>query len=180
MKRISLLFLFTVLFAVSACSGPQTPIKELKKIVSEVEKNYDKYTEEELDKVLARLDAVDKEMDKYEYTDEEMREIGRLNGRITAYLTKAAFNNLGATMNDLAKELGGGIEGFFEAFGVEGVEFATSNDDLSDEELREAGRQAGKKFGKTARKFALKLGAGIEGFAEEFEKEMEKALEDID
>lgn len=180
MKRTTLLFLCAALFAVSACSGPQTPVKELERIVNEVEKNYDSYTEEDLEKVIGRLDALDNEFEKYEYTDEELREIGRLNGRLSAYLTKAAFRNLGSSMGDLFEELGGGVEGFLEAFGVDDVKPDVDAEELSDEELREAGRRAGKEFGKKARKLAIEFGAGMEGFAEEFEKEMEKAMEDFE
>ena len=81
MKKVALLFaLFAMLF-VTACSGPQTPVKELRSIVDEIEKNYDSYTDEELGDVITQLEAIEKEMEQYEYTDEELREIGRLNGR---------------------------------------------------------------------------------------------------
>lgn len=181
MKRI--VFALSVLFVVfsfTACVNSQTPIKELEKIAKEVEENYNSYTQEDIDEVLVRLDAVEKEFDKYEYTDEELREIGRLNGRMSAYLTKAALNNLGSSMGDLFQELGGGIEGFMEAFGVESLDLDIDEGDLSDEELREAGRNAGKQLGKSAREFAIKLGAGMEGFAEEFEKEMEEVMEELE
>ncbi len=181
MKRIVFaLSVFFVTLSFTACVNSQTPIKELEKIAKEVEENYNSYTQEDIDEVLVRLDAVEKEFDKYEYTDEELREIGRLNGRMSAYLTKAALNNLGSSMDDLFQELGGGIEGFMEAFGVENIDLDIDEGDLSDEELREAGRNAGKQLGKSAREFAIKLGAGMEGFAEEFEKEMEEVMEELE
>jgi len=181
MKRIVFaLSVFFVTLSFTACVNSQTPIKELEKIAKEVEENYNSYTEEDVEKVLAKLEVLEKDFEKYEYTDEELREIGRLNGRMSAYLTKAALNNLSSSMGDLFQELGGGIEGFMEAFGVEELDFSIDEGELSDEELREAGRNAGKQLGKSAREFAIKLGAGMEGFAEEFEKEMEEVMEELE
>lgn len=173
MKRITVLFsviMFTL--AIVACSGPQTPVKELRELVNEVEMNYKSYTEDDLDRIMDRLDALDKEFAKYEYTDEEQREIGRLNGRLSAYLTKVTVRNLGSILGNFAEEIGGGMEGFFSAFDedVDGIDTC----ELTDEELRERGRRLGKKLGEKTRRFAIRFGSGVEGFADGFEEEMEQ------
>ena len=67
MKRIVFaLSVFFVTLSFTACVNSQTPIKELEKIVREVEKNYNSYTEEDVEKVLAKLDVLEKDFEKYE------------------------------------------------------------------------------------------------------------------
>lgn len=51
---------------------------------------------------------------KYEYSDEELREIGRLKGKIIAKMAKSTVNDLKKQMEDLSKQLEGGLEGFME------------------------------------------------------------------
>ena len=58
--------------------------------------------------------AIEEELAKYEYTDEELKEIGRLKGKCMGYLTKQSLKNLEKQIKDLTKELEGGIEGFLE------------------------------------------------------------------
>lgn len=58
--------------------------------------------------------AIEKELAKHEYTDEELKEIGRLKGKCMGYLTKQSLKDLEKQIKDLTKELEGGIEGFLE------------------------------------------------------------------
>ena len=171
MKKISLLFVFLVMLFVTACSGPQAPVKELRKLADEIEMNYDRYTDEELENVVARLEAIDKKMEQYEYTDEELHEIGRLNGRLTMYLAKAYMKRAGSELGEITQELLGGMEGFFGAL--------CDDVDCTEEELEEAGRMVGRQLGKRLRNTAIMFGSGVEGFAEEFGKEIEALSEEF-
>ena len=47
-------------------------------------------------------------------SDEELREIGRLKGKIIAKMAKSTVNDLKKQMEDLSKQLEGGLEGFME------------------------------------------------------------------
>ena len=49
-----------------------------------------------------------------EYTDEELKEIGRIKGQILAKMAKSAVKDLKKQMEDLSKQLEGGLEGFME------------------------------------------------------------------
>lgn len=179
-KFITLFSALLVALAVAAC-GKQTPVEKLRKITDEVEANYSSYTEEDIDKVMLRLDEIEKDMQQYEYTEEELREIGRLNGRLSAYLTKAFMNNLGSTLGDFAEEFGAGVEGFFEVLaGDSEVGEDIDDGELSEDGLREKGRRKGKEWGRKTRRFAIELGSGIEGFAEGFEEEMEQLSDNIE
>lgn len=49
---------------------------------------------------------------KYEYTDEELKEIGKLRGQILAKMTKRAIKDFTKQVYDLSKQLEGGLERF--------------------------------------------------------------------
>ena len=59
---------------------------------------------------------------QYDYTDEELKEIGRLKGRYLGYITKQAIKETEKQANDFLKELEGGISGFLEAMSEETTE----------------------------------------------------------
>ena len=44
----------------------------------------------------------------------ELKEIGRIKGQILAKMTKSAVKDLKKQMEDLSKQLEGGLEGFME------------------------------------------------------------------
>ena len=157
---------FVLLFAVTACN--RTPLERFEAIVEDVEANYESYTPEDWDAVEERLQAIDTDLEQSELTEEELREMGRLNGRLAACATKAAMKQLGSALGDFASGLGGFVEGL-------GIEIGGSRS--STKESKEAARRKGKELGEELGRFATQLGAGIEGFASSFEDEME-GLED--
>ena len=157
---------FVLLFAVTACN--RTPLERFEAIVEDVEANYESYTPEDWDAIEERLQAIDDDLEQSELTEEELREMGRLNGRLAACVTKAAMKQLGSALGDFASGLGGFVEGL-------GIEIGGSGS--STKESKEAARRKGKELGEELGRFATQLGAGIEGFASSFEDEME-GLED--
>ena len=157
---------FVLLFAVTACN--RTPLERFEAIVEDVEANYESYTPEDWDAIEERLQAIDDDLEQSELTEEELREMGRLNGRLAACATKAAMKQLGSAFGDMAAGLGGFVEGL-------GIEIGGSGS--STKESKEAARRKGKELGEELGRFATQLGAGIEGFASSFEDEME-GLED--
>ena len=158
MKKITVLFMFCALMTVSACSTPNTPIDELRALVEEVEKNCDTYTEEDLENVIARVEALDDKMKQYEYTDEQLREIGVLEGRLARCLSKVLFKELGTELGNFTQELFGGIGGFFGGF-MDEVET-----EKSEEQLREEWHEMGKVFGKN---FQDRMKGGISPMGKE-------------
>ena len=103
------LFLFIIPLVFASCETSQTPVNELSSLLEKIDNNSENYSEEE-------------ELSKYEYTDEELKEIGRIKGQILAKMTKSAVKDLKKQMEDLSKQLEGGLEGFFEEFNNEEVE----------------------------------------------------------
>ena len=115
MKKLLLICLaFILLIGITSCDSSQSAIKDLEVLLNEIEENYQSYTDEDWEAMSLSYSAIEEELAKYEYTDEELKEIGRLKGKCMGYLTKQSLKNLEKQIKDLTKELEGGIEGFLE------------------------------------------------------------------
>ncbi len=113
-KNIFICLTFVVFFSLTSCDSSQTAINDLESLLHEIETNYQSYTEEDWENMSLSYSAIEEELAKHEYTDEELKEIGRLKGRCMGYLTKQSLKDLEKQIKDLTKELEGGIEGFLE------------------------------------------------------------------
>lgn len=115
MKRLLTICLtFMILFGITSCDSSQSAFRDLEILLNEIEENHQSYTEEDWENMSLSYSAIEEELAKYEYTDEELKEIGRLKGKCIGYLTKQSLNDLEKQIEDLTKELEGGIEGFLE------------------------------------------------------------------
>lgn len=122
MRNIIIYISVLIAAIVSACNSPQLAISDLESLVSDVEMNHESYTAEDWDNVIASYSMIEEEMLQYDYTDEELKEIGRLKGRYLGYITKQAIKETEKQANDFLKELEGGVSGFLEAMSGETTE----------------------------------------------------------
>lgn len=99
---------------IAACGSTDEPLKKLEKLTDRIEKNADNFTDEEWDEVASEMEEIQEEMADRKYTEEELREIGRLKGRCFVRMTKKAMKDASETFDDLSKQLEGGIDGFLE------------------------------------------------------------------
>lgn len=113
-KYLFICLTFALVFSFTACDSSQTAINDLETLLHEIETNYQSYTEEDWENMSMSYSAIEEELAKHEYTDEELKEIGRLKGKCMGYLTKQSLKDLEKQIKDLTKELEGGIEGFLE------------------------------------------------------------------
>lgn len=115
MKKLNVL-LAAIAFSLgfSSCETSKTPIGELSSLVERVEDKYDEFTEDDWDKIASEYERIEEKMSKYEFTDEELKEIGKLKGRIYAKMTKNAVKDFSKQLEYLGKQIEGGVEGFFE------------------------------------------------------------------
>ena len=114
-KYLFLCLTFAVVFSFASCDSSQSAINDLETLLHEIETNHQSYTEEDWENISMSYSAIEEELAKHEYTDEELKEIGRLKGKCMGYLTKQSLKDLEKQIKDLTKELEGGIEGFLEA-----------------------------------------------------------------
>mgnify|MGYP003450679053 FL=1 len=114
-KYLFICLTFALVFSFTSCDSSQSAINDLEVLLQEIETNYQTYTEEDWENMSLSYSAIEEELAKHEYTDEELKEIGRLKGKCMGYLTKQSIKDLEKQIKDLTKELEGGIEGFLEA-----------------------------------------------------------------
>ncbi len=162
MKKIMLfVMVMTILATVVACSTSQTAISDLESLVEKVEENRKEYTEEDWATVMKEYADINESLDGNEYTEEELKEIGRLKGRYIGLLTKNAMNVAGSQLKILLKQFEGGMEGLSEELGASSKELEGVAEDLGNEMER---------LEKVMENVAGKLEEGLKGFMEAFEE----------
>lgn len=120
MKKLIFIYLGIVtLFSFISCDSRKSAIDDLKSLVNNVEVNYDSFTQEDWDNISLSYSAIEEELQKHEYTDEELDEIGRLKGKYLGLQTKHTIENIEKRATDFGKQLDGVIEGFSDVFSQE-------------------------------------------------------------
>lgn len=118
MKKLLLTTTFILASALLfICCTPASPVEKLKNLADEVELNYESYTDEDWENITVECQELETEFRERKYTQEELKEFGRQKGRISGYMTKYSIKGWGKDIEEFADELGGSIEGFFNAMG---------------------------------------------------------------
>lgn len=114
---ISLSFIASLLL--TACHSKNDPMNELNALTEQLSEDTSDYTEEDWETVGNQLEVIDAEIEQYrdQYTDEEMKEIGRLKGKCAGLIAKKTMNSATQKLEDISKQAEGMIEGFMEGFG---------------------------------------------------------------
>ena len=115
-KLITTCVAFVMLLFFTACDPAQSVVRELESLATDLEANSHYYDASDWEDAALSFQEIVEELEQYDYTDEELVEIGRLKGVCAAYFTKQAVKNYQSELEDLAKELEGGIKGFLEVF----------------------------------------------------------------
>ena len=115
MKKI--LPLLFVTFLLAACHPQQTAKEDLQKFTERIEQKSDKWSDADWDDAAMHYSEICQTIERYDYSDEELREIGKLKGRCLAKFSKHAFDAGTKGMHDAYIELGGALEGLFEGLG---------------------------------------------------------------
>lgn len=119
MKNIVLMFV--LLIGLVSCNSKQTPINELSDLSEEIKDNSAGYSQENWEKAAQEFEMIAQEFKRYqsEYTDEDLREIGRLEGICLAYFTKQSLRSLNSDIKNAIKETEGILDGFINEFSEE-------------------------------------------------------------
>ena len=129
MKNLKFYFcLLLCMFIFASCENKQTPIKKLEKLNRTVVQESETFTTQDWENAIAEYEQIEKELSMYNYTDEELRMIGRIKGRLWAKISKEYLNTAAEGIDTYLKMFEGALEGFMEEFGS-----VFSNDDDSDE-----------------------------------------------
>jgi len=119
MKNIVLMF--ALIIGLISCNSKQTPINDLSDLSEEIKDNGAEYSQDDWEKAAQEFEMIAQELKRYksEYTDEELREIGRLEGICLAYFTKQSLHTLNNDIKNAIKETEGIWDGFVKEFSKE-------------------------------------------------------------
>ena len=112
MKKIFgiLVAVFMASFMVACATPEEKSMRSLEELYQDMELNHEKYTTEDWEKVQVEFEVITAQMKLHDYTDEQLREIGKLKGKCSAYLTKGLLKRAEKSFI----ELGGVLEGYLE------------------------------------------------------------------
>ena len=119
MKNIVLMFVLII--GLISCNSKQTPINDLSDLSEEIKDDGAEYSQDDWEKAAQEFEMIAQELKRYksEYTDEELREIGRLEGICLAYFTKQSLHTLNNDIKNAIKETEGIWDGFVKEFSKE-------------------------------------------------------------
>lgn len=115
MKHVNI-FLIAIICSLLAifCNNAKTSIDELSLLIEDIEENSDNYTDEDWEYVIEEYSLIEQEMENYEYTDEELREIGRLKGIFAMKIAKQVLKDYTEDIKDMQLQFEGGLDGIKE------------------------------------------------------------------
>ena len=99
-----------VMLCLMACNSAQTKKDSLKDLVENVEKNSDKFTEADWELTSAKYESIVNAMEEYNYSDEDLQEIGRLKARYAKEFGRNQLHILKRQFNDLWQQSVGAVE----------------------------------------------------------------------
>jgi chromosome segregation ATPase len=111
MRQTALLLGF--LIALSSCNNVQSRLDKAEKEIEYAEQNKEEMTAKDwsnLEKKMQELES-DLEQNRDKYTDEQVKEIGALQGRYFAVAVKKGIDDFQESVKDLGNQMDGFIEG---------------------------------------------------------------------
>ena len=118
MKNLKFCFyLLVCVFLFASCQNKQTPIKKLETLDKTLTQKSNSFTTQDWENAIAEYEQIEKELSMYNYTDEELRMIGRMKGRLWAKISKEYLNTAAEGIDAYLKMFEGALEGFMEELG---------------------------------------------------------------
>ena len=118
MKSVKFYFcLFICILIFSSCENKQTPIKKLEKLDRTLVQQSESFTEQDWENALMEYEQIEQELSMYNYADEELRQIGKMKGRLLAKISKEYLNKTMDEVDSYLKMFEGALEGFMGELG---------------------------------------------------------------
>lgn len=118
MKTLKFCFyLLMCVFIFASCENKQTPIRKLESLDKTLMQKSDSFTTQDWEAAIAEYEQIERELSMYNYTDEELRMIGRMKGRLWAKISKEYLNTAAEGIDAYLKMFEGALEGFMEELG---------------------------------------------------------------
>lgn len=117
-KTLSIFAMLLLAFALTSCqTQEERVINKLGNLSERIEKGGNDLTSEDWEDILSEYEAIHEEALKCDFTQEQLKEFGRVDGQLSAAITREGAKKLG---RDVAKFLDSGknyMEGFLDGLG---------------------------------------------------------------
>ena len=111
-----LLSTFLCLFLLCSCDKKQHAIDNLSDFVEKVEKNAPEYTDEDWAKVNQEYEEIIAEIDKYDYSGDETKQIAELKGKFVGIKTKDSVRDIIDGVDKAGQDIKGTVKGIKDGF----------------------------------------------------------------
>ena len=116
-QKLSILFFSAcILFLCLSCSSKESPINDLEDLTIELKANSNNYTTEDWEEVGKKLNNIEEELQQNEYTDDELKHIGKLKAQCFKYFMKASSKEMIKQMHNLQMQMEGAKDEYDDAF----------------------------------------------------------------
>lgn len=115
--RIFTAFFFINIVATAiSCNSKQDAISRLETLYEELQQNGEEYTADDWDAIITEMNDIDDvlKQNQSEYSDEEIKEIGRLKGLCLAQIAKYSVHSFKDQLKNVINEAEGMFEGLTE------------------------------------------------------------------
>ena len=109
-KYIVTLFTSLCLLGMTSCDHKQAAIDELEGLAEDLKESSEQYTKEDWNAATEQYQAIETELEQYEFTDEELKEIGKIKARCFKYFSKGSIMMIGKELKSFRIQLEGAIE----------------------------------------------------------------------
>ncbi len=92
-------------------------LKSLQSLSMQVEQRAQQFTEKDWEDVVAKFEKIHSDALECDFTEEQLKEFGRLEGKLSSTLAKEGSKKLGRKVQDLIDKGKSLIEGFIEGLG---------------------------------------------------------------
>ena len=119
MKKYTL-FTIAILVLLCSCNQSHSGIEKASKMIEHAEQNKDALTQSEFDKMEHKMKELQKDLEtnRKNYTDEQVKDISKLQGRYAAIVVKKGINDFRESVKDLGNQMEGFIEGITDSTNI--------------------------------------------------------------
>jgi hypothetical protein len=117
MNKFKIGILAILLVGFMSCSQSQMKIDAVKSKIEKAESNIETVSEQDWTDIDLKMEEMKKDlsMNRSDYTDEQVKEIGNLQGRYTKLMIKKGANDFKQGLKDLKNSIEGFVEGMSDS-----------------------------------------------------------------
>lgn len=111
----TIVFLIAILLSFSSCkSKEEKVISRLENLSERIDKNGHKFDDEDWVEAFEDLEDIHEDMEDCEFTQEELKKVGRADGRLTAIIAREGAKSLGREASSFLRNFSSFAKGFQE------------------------------------------------------------------